>query len=298
MDKKTLFNNALTKLVEFAATKENKIAISDVKSFFDGIIDDDSQYHFIYDYLTTNKIIIEGISSPEDIKDVEEEKSFEEEFNNANDTDYSIDSETEMSFVNMYMVEMDSIPPVSDEEKKRLVKDLLNGDTSVVNRIIESKLKDVAEIASTYRGKGVSFGDLIQEGNIGLMVAISDYNDNLGDFDEYINECIINTIKSTINDEINSDRIGQHLADKLNQLDKATKTLSEKLGHVPEISELSKEMGLDEDEVSILLKTSLDTLSVNEDTHITDEEQPDCSEDNTTPSSGSDPLQWRKHTRK
>ena len=42
MDKKTLFNNALTKLVEFAATKENKIAISDVKSFFDGIIDDDS----------------------------------------------------------------------------------------------------------------------------------------------------------------------------------------------------------------------------------------------------------------
>ena len=70
------------------------------------------------------------------------------------------------------------------------------------------------------------------------------------------------------------------------------------MGHVPEISELSKEMGLDEDEVSILLKTSLDTLSVNEDTHITDEEQPDCSEDNTTPSSGSDPLQWRKHTRK
>lgn len=298
MDKKTLFNNALTKLVEFAATKENKIAISDVKSFFDGIIDDDSQYHFIYDYLTTNKIIIEGISSPEDIKDVEEEKSFEEEFNNVSDTDYSIDSETEMSFVNMYMAEMDSIPPVSDEEKKRLVKDLLNGDTSVVNRIIESKLKDVAEIASTYRGKGVSFGDLIQEGNIGLMVAISDYNDNLGDFDEYINKCIINTIKSTINDEINSDRIGQHLADKLNQLDKATKTLSEKLGHVPEISELSKEMGLDEDEVSILLKTSLDTLSVNEDTHITDEEQPDGSEDITTPSSGSDPLQWRKHTRK
>ena len=298
MDKKTLFNNALTKLVEFAATKENIIAISDVKSFFDGIIDDDSQYHFIYDYLTTNKIIIEGISSPEDIKDVEEEKSFEEEFNNVSDTDYSIDSETEMSFVNMYMAEMGSIPPVSDEEKKRLVKDLLNGDTSVVNRIIESKLKDVAEIASTYRGKGVSFGDLIQEGNIGLMVAISDYNDNLGDFDEYINKCIINTIKSTINDEINSDRIGQHLADKLNQLDKATKTLSEKLGHVPEISELSKEMGLDEDEVSILLKTSLDTLSVNEDTHITDEEQPDCSEDNTTPSSGSDPLQWRKHTRK
>lgn len=233
MDKKTLFNNALTKLVEFAATKENKIAISDVKSFFDGIIDDDSQYHFIYDYLTTNKIIIEGISSPEDIKDVEEEKTFEEEFNNVSDTDYSIDSETEMSFVNMYMAEMDSIPPVSDEEKKRLVKDLLNGDTSVVNRIIESKLKDVAEIASTYRGKGVSFGDLIQEGNIGLMVAISDYNDNLGDFDEYINKCIINTIKSTINDEINSDRIGQHLADKLNQLDKATKTLSEKLGHVP-----------------------------------------------------------------
>ena len=96
------------------------------------------------------------------------------------------------------------------------------------------------------------------------------------------------------------------MADKLNQLDNTTKALSKKLGRVPEISELSEAMGISVDEVSLLLKTSLDTLSVNEDTHITNSDAYESnSQDNyseydaniTTPSSGSDPLTWRKHSR-
>ena len=91
--------------------------------------------------------------------------------------------------------------------------------------------------------------------------------------------------------------MGQHLADKLNQLDNTTKKLNKKLGRVPELSELADAMGISEDEASLLLKTSLDTLSVNEDTQITEDSSDENNIDLTTPSSGSDPLTWRKHSR-
>lgn len=61
------------------------------------------------------------------------------------------------------------------------------------------------------------------------------------------------------------------MADQLNLLDKVTKQLSEKLGRVPELAELSEAMGIDEDEVSLLLKTSINTLSVNQDTKIAED---------------------------
>lgn len=204
------------------------------------------------------------------------------------------ESDEELSFIQMYMTDLESIIPASAEEKSKLIHSLTHGDSSVVKRLIECNLSKVAEIAEKYRGCGVTFGDLIQEGNIGLMVAISEYNDHCGDFEDFITTKITFAIENTINEQINSDRIGQHLADKLNLLDKATKELNEKLGRVPSIAELAEEMSVEEEEVSLLLKTSLDTLSINEDTQITNEVSENGVTPNlTTPSSGSDPLTWR-----
>ena len=62
MDKKTAFNEALSELVSFATANGNKITMGEVKSHFDGLIDDDSQYRFIYDYLTVNKIEVTGFT--------------------------------------------------------------------------------------------------------------------------------------------------------------------------------------------------------------------------------------------
>ena len=91
------------------------------------------------------------------------------------------------------------------------------------------------------------------------MVAVSEYTKECGDFNNYIDKRIEQGIRNVINSQINSDRIGQHLADKLNQLDNTTSKLSKELGRVPEISELADAMGITEDEASLLLKTSLDT---------------------------------------
>lgn len=280
MDKRTLFSETLTSLVEFASAKGNEISKEDVILYFKDLIDDESQYKFIYDYLSVNKIKVKDFigNSSEVFSDIADESE--------NQKDNFVESEEELSFIKIYMEELNSIVPLNDEEKSLLISRLLDGDTNVVNRLVEANLHIVAEIAGQYRGQGVTFGDLIQEGNIGLMIGLSDYNIQSGDFDSFIRNKINESLKDTVNTQINSNRVGQHLADKLNHLDKVTKDLNEKLGRVPEIEELAEEMSISKEEVSLLLKTSLDTLSVNEDSQITDENI-------QSESSSKDPLEWR-----
>ena len=328
MDKKTMFNEALAKLVSYATAHDNLITMEDVKSFFNGLIDDDSQYKLIYDYLSINKIEIKGFTPSDD--NIFDDSHGMNAISENIAKDENGQSQEETDFIKMYMDDMDALQTVSDVEQTALVNKLIAGDACASTPLVESKLKKVADIAKKYCGKGVTFGDLIQEGNLELMVAVSEYTKECGDFNNYIDKRIEQGIRNVINSQINSDRIGQHLADKLNQLDNTTSKLSKELGRVPEISELADAMGITEDEASLLLKTSLDTLSVNQDTQITDAKtaeeiakegtvsledlinnnsvsadgfmgqsyaSTDDSMDITKPASGSDPLTWRKHTR-
>lgn len=328
MDKKTMFNEALAKLVSYATAHDNLITMEDVKSFFNGLIDDDSQYKLIYDYLSINKIEIKGFTPSDD--NIFDDSHGMNAISENIAKDENGQSQEETDFIKMYMDDMDALQTVSDVEQAALVNKLIARDASASTPLVESKLKKVADIAKKYCGKGVTFGDLIQEGNLELMVAVSEYTKECGDFNNYIDKRIEQGIRNVINSQINSDRIGQHLADKLNQLDNTTSKLSKELGRVPEISELADAMGITEDEASLLLKTSLDTLSVNQDTQITDAKtaeeiakegtvsvedlinnnsvsadgfmgqsyaSTDDSMDITKPASGSDPLTWRKHTR-
>lgn len=328
MDKKTMFNEALAKLVSYATAHDNLITMEDVKSFFNGLIDDDSQYKLIYDYLSINKIEIKGFTPSDD--NIFDDSHGMNAISENIAKDENGQSQEETDFIKMYMDDMDALQTVSDVEQAALVNKLIAGDACASTPLVESKLKKVADIAKKYCGKGVTFGDLIQEGNLELMVAVSEYTKECGDFNNYIDKRIEQGIRNVINSQINSDRIGQHLADKLNQLDNTTSKLSKELGRVPEISELADAMGITEDEASLLLKTSLDTLSVNQDTQITDAKtaeeiakegtvsvedlinnnsvsadgfmgqsyaSTDDSMDITKPASGSDPLTWRKHTR-
>ena len=199
----------------------------------------------------------------------------------------------ELAVIEMYMKDVENIPQLSDEEKEDLIMRLADGDSSVVDDLVNSELLHVAEMAQDYRDKGVTFGDLIQEGNVALTEVISDY-DGDGDpeaFDELVDEAVKEAFESAIKEQAESDKISQHLADKLNLLDDTTKRLTEKLGRVPEASELAKEMDIPEEEVDNLLKISLDVLSVNEDSHLTDDI--DSSIDEVDEDiSDEDPLDW------
>lgn len=199
----------------------------------------------------------------------------------------------ELAVIEMYMKDVENLPQLSDEEKEDLIMRLADGDSSVVEELVNSMLLHVAEMAQDYRDKGVRFGDLIQEGNVALTEVISDYDGDgdLESFNELVDEAVTEAFESAIKEQAESDKISQALADKLNLLDETTKKLSEKLGRVPEASELAKEMDIPEEEVDNLLKISLDVLSVNEDSHLADDIDAsidDIDEDD----SDDDPLDW------
>ncbi len=199
----------------------------------------------------------------------------------------------ELAVIEMYMKDVENLPQLSDEEKEDLIMRLADGDSSVVEDLVNSELLHVAEMAQDYRDKGVRFGDLIQEGNVALTEVISDYDGDgdLESFNELVDEAVTEAFESAIKEQAESDKISQVLADKLNLLDETTKKLSEKLGRVPETSELAKEMDIPEEEVDNLLKISLDVLSVNEDSHLADDIDStidDIDEDD----SDDDPLDW------
>lgn len=199
----------------------------------------------------------------------------------------------ELAVIEMYMKDVENLPQLSDEEKEDLIMRLADGDSSVVEDLVNSQLLHVAEMAQDYRDQGVRFGDLIQEGNVALTEVISDYDGDgeLESFNELVDEAVKEAFESAIKEQAESDKISQALADKLNLLDETTKKLSEKLGRVPEASELAKEMDIPEEEVDNLLKISLDVLSVNEDSHLADDIDAsidDIDEDD----SDDDPLDW------
>lgn len=321
MDKKVLFNETLTSLVEFAAANGNEITNDDVKLYFKDLIEDEKQYDFINEYLTLNQIVVKGYTAnqtnlfqqdsldnatesssnvgsdsvaTQKLNAISSDDKLSDNLDSNNQSDDIVESEEELAFVKMYMEEMKSIPSAKDGEIEQLTDELLKGNLSVKDRLIECNLALVADIAEIYRNKGVHYGDLIQEGNLGLMMAIAEYNSDCGDFNTFVKNRIMSTIEETINDQINSSRVGTHLADKLNRLDEVTKLLSEKLGRVPDIKELAESMSISEDEASQLLKISLDTLSVNEDTQIAEESDADSqSVASDYESTENDPLEWR-----
>lgn len=263
MDKKLLFNDALSSLIEFAAANANHVSTEDIHTFFNDIIEDEKQYEFIYKYLQESKIKIDGmdyIVSEEVTIDPKEEETKELEAVKAAESKV-VETEAELAFIEMYKKDLEAIDEISEAELANLLDLLANGDLSVTNKIVESQLSKVAGIANEFRGQGVTYGDLIQEANIGLMIALSEFNGSSDEFAVYVDDAIRNTLNLVINDQINEDRVGEHLANRMNELDEISRDLTELLGRAPTFEELAKKMGITEDEVETIVKTSLNVLN-------------------------------------
>ena len=136
----------------------------------------------------------------------------------------------------------------------------LNGEA-----VIESFLPQILEIARNHMGKGVLFGDLVQEGNIGLLEAMAIYQD--GDAEGFLahaKSAVEDSILDAIAMQRGSDSVGEAMAIKANRLDDASTFLSKELGREPKIEELAKYLSMTEEEVKDIMKISLDALSVME----------------------------------
>ena len=174
--------------------------------------------------------------------------------------------DSEKKILDMYMSELKNNHSYSDQEKLSLIETLVNSkakDSSITNKLVEAYLNLAIELSKEYAGKGISIADLIAEGNLALIESINSYKQavDLTTFKNQLTRDISNAMTKLILEQDGSSKIGNHVADRANLLDRASRELSEKLGKTPTLQELAEYVSLPEDEVQRIMQISLDAMN-------------------------------------
>ncbi len=149
-------------------------------------------------------------------------------------------------------------------EERELGRRVGEGDDEARRRLIECNLRLVVSIAKKYRGRGVSFEDLIQEGNAGLIKAVGRFDPELGNrFSTYATWWIRQAITRAIADHARAVRLPAHVVDAIFRLRRVENALSIELGRDPSEEELAGRLGVEVAEVRRLREVGQPIASVN-----------------------------------
>jgi len=165
--------------------------------------------------------------------------------------------------IRLYLSEIGRVELLSGKEEIDLAKRIAKGDQSAKSKLAEANLRLVVSIAKKYIGRGLSFLDLIQEGNIGLFRAVEKFDPNRGfKFSTYATWWIRQAITRAIADQARTIRIPVHMVETINKLTHAQRRLVQELGREPLLEELAAEMDMDEKKVRHIMKISQDIVSL------------------------------------
>src|SRR5215211_2925048 len=138
------------------------------------------------------------------------------------------------------------------------------GDRRARQRLIEKNLRLVVSVAKRYRGMGLPFGDLIQEGNIGLMKAVEKFDPDRGfRFSTYATWWIRQAVQRAVADKGRTIRVPVHMGDKIRKMARVYNELAVELSRDPTDEEVAKRLGWDVDRVKDVKSAIPDATSLN-----------------------------------
>ena len=165
--------------------------------------------------------------------------------------------------VKMYLKDIGRVPLLTADEELELAKKMADGDAEAKEKLINANLRLVVSIAKRYVGRGMSFLDLIQEGNLGLMKAVDKFDYTRGfKFSTYATWWIRQAITRSIADQARTIRIPVHMVETINKLIKISRALLQKLGREPTPAEIAEAMGTTEARVIEIQKIAQDPVSL------------------------------------
>lgn len=165
--------------------------------------------------------------------------------------------------VRMYLKEIGRIPLLTRDQEIVLAQAVDDSDLHAKSRLIDSNLRLVVSIAKKYIGRGMTFLDLIQEGNKGLIRAVEKYDWTKGfKFSTYATWWIRQAITRAIADQARTIRIPVHMVETINKLVRISRKLMQDLGREPTPEEIGKQMLISPDKVREILKISQKTTSL------------------------------------
>lgn len=166
--------------------------------------------------------------------------------------------------VKIYLRQIGKIPLLSSEEEVELAKRIQeNKDEFAKDVLVNANLRLVVSIAKKYIGRGLSFLDLIQEGNVGLIKAAGRFDYKKGyKFSTYATWWIQQSITRAIADKARIIRLPIHMIDSIGKIRRATIDLTTELGHPPTKQEIAYRLGLPVAKLTSIIKSAQSTVSM------------------------------------
>ena len=172
-----------------------------------------------------------------------------------------------------YLNSIAKLPLLTQSQEQELGKRLVQGDMAAREKLIQGNLRLVVSIAKKYNGKSsrMTFLDLIQEGNVGLMRAVDKWDYSMGfKFSTYATYWIKQAISKELMEQSRGIRIPPHIIEQLSKLNKVTNELTIRLERVPTVAEIAAAMEETEEKVRELRAIVKDPISI--DQSINDED--------------------------
>ncbi|MBR3772230.1 MAG: RNA polymerase sigma factor RpoD [Clostridium sp.] len=264
-----VFEQKMKELVAFAKRNKGIIEVDKVNDFFKELNLDVNQIDKIYEYLESHNIVVLNVTDDDDPDDdmllqIEQEDEISPLVDPS--TAYMSDDP-----VKLYLKEIGNYPLLSIQEEIELAKRIEHGDEGAKKILAESNLRLVVSIAKRYVGRGLSFLDLIQEGNLGLIKAVDKFDYSKGyKFSTYATWWIRQAITRSIADQSRTIRIPVHMSEVINKTYRVSRNLLQELGREPTETELADALNLPIEKVREILKVSSDPISL--DTPIGEED--------------------------
>lgn len=268
---KEVFLDKLKKLVALGKSKQNALDATEINDFFAGDNLGPEQMDEIYNYLEHSNIdvvpVIDDAMLADDSMllddlddDYRDDKDGEDIDLDAIDLLEGIGTEDP---VRMYLKEIGTVPLLSADEELRLAKRKAEGDESAKERLIEANLRLVVSIAKRYTGRGMSFLDLVQEGNLGLIKGVEKFDYTKGyKLSTYATWWIRQSVTRALADQARTIRVPVHMVETINKMSKMQRKLTLELGYEPSVAELSEALGMSEDKVMEIMQIAREPASL------------------------------------
>jgi RNA polymerase primary sigma factor len=164
-----------------------------------------------------------------------------------------------------YLQEVSKHGLLRAQDEIELGRQIQEGDDQALLKLVAGNLRLVVSIAKRYMRQGMDFEDLIQEGNLGLMLAARKFDPSMGNkFSTYATWWIRQSITRALSNKSRVIRLPVHVNEMLFKLKRAAKPFYQKMGRAPTIPELCDATGLSHADVDHVLKSSMATVSMDE----------------------------------
>ncbi len=212
------------------------------------------KYGLISEEISDENIDFHELDNDEDVLESVEDPKVQENLTSVNSDDS----------VRIYLQQIGKIPLLSSEEEYVLAKKIVEEhDEFSKNMLVNANLRLVVSIAKKYIGRGLSFLDLIQEGNMGLMKAAGRFDYSKGyKFSTYATWWIQQSISRAIADKARIIRLPIHMIESLGKIRRATIDLTTELGHTPSKQEIAYRLGVSVNKLTTIVKAAQSTISM------------------------------------